>query len=61
MVVGRRQTVLQGAKGIIGYNTGCSELYPIRSLCLFYIERGQNVAQSVSEMVVALLGGQGRL
>jgi heptosyltransferase-2 len=55
----RRASILQGAKGIIGYNTGCSLLYPYKK---FTVERSIEVIkawrQNFPEYVVALLGGR---
>ncbi len=55
----RRQRMLQGkAKGIIGYNTGCSLLFPYKK---FTIERSIELIkawrQAQPDFAVALLGG----
>lgn len=58
-VAARRQQVLQSAKGIIGYNTGCSLLFPYKKLT---VERSIEVIrmwrQQFPDHVVALLGGR---
>lgn len=58
-VVKRRQEILQGQRGIIGYNTGCSLLFPYKK---FTVEHSIDVIrmwrQKFPDMVVALLGGR---
>jgi heptosyltransferase-2 len=56
----RRQKTLQlGSKGIIGYNTGCSLLFPYKK---FTVERGIEVItawrKAFPEYTIALLGGR---
>ena len=58
LVSDRRQAMLQGRKGILGYNTGCSLLFPYKK---FTIERGIEVIREwrtrFPDYTVALLGG----
>jgi len=58
LVQERRQKILQDKKGIIGYNTGCSLLFPYKK---FTIERSIEVIQmwrqQFPDYSVALLGG----
>ncbi|MCX6126321.1 MAG: glycosyltransferase family 9 protein [Proteobacteria bacterium] len=58
--LGRRQTLLKsGSKGIIGFNTGCSLLFPYKK---FTVERAIEVVKAwrvaFPDHVVALLGGK---
>ncbi|MEI8024766.1 MAG: lipopolysaccharide heptosyltransferase family protein [Pseudomonadota bacterium] len=54
----RRAAILQGKSGIIGYNTGCSLLFPYKK---FTVERGVQVISEwrnrFPDYAVALLGG----
>lgn len=59
IVKSRRESLIQGKKGIIGYNTGCSLLFPYKK---FTVEHGIDVIrmwrQKYPDWVVALLGGR---
>jgi heptosyltransferase II len=58
-VAQRRASLLQGQKGIIGYNTGCSILYPYKK---FTVEKSIELIklwrQTFPTWTVALLGGR---
>lgn len=58
-VARRRQDLLQNCRGVIGFNTGCSVLYPYKK---FTIVRCQEVVAmwraKFPEHVVAILGGR---
>ncbi|MGE0171495.1 MAG: glycosyltransferase family 9 protein [Oligoflexales bacterium] len=58
-VSGRRTSLLQEKQGVIGYNTGCSLLYPYKK---FTVEKSIELInlwrQTFPNWVVALLGGR---
>ncbi len=59
LVKSRRAALLQGKKGVIGYNTGCSLLFPYKK---FTVEHSIDVIRmwrrAYPDWVVALLGGR---
>jgi heptosyltransferase-2 len=55
----RRELVVQGRKGVIGYNTGCSLLYPFKKFTVEHsIEIIKQWRQTFPDFVVALMGGR---
>ena len=55
----RRQQVAQGARGVIGFNTGCSVLYPYKKMTVEKsIETISMWRRAFPDFAVAILGGK---